>query len=305
MNFAHPWVLLFLAIPLALLVLGWRQHGHPVVMPFDQAHSRPRRGPRFLLALAHSLPGVILAVVIVLLAGPQKFGEPQSKRLLTNIQFLVDVSGSMTSKYGDGNRYDAAMANIAQFVDYRKGDAFGLSVFGDDVLHWVPLTTDPSAVKYATPFLSPLQMPRWFSQGTSIAKGLEACRQVMLTREQGDRMIILLTDGYSFDLANGGDEAIGAKLKAANIVTYCIHIETQAPPLEVQTIASMTGGQVFPASDPETLKAVFKKIDEMQKAKIEKTSSEMMDNFRPVCLTGAALLALALLASFGLRYTPW
>ena len=54
----------------------------------------------------------MLALVIVLLAGPQRWDEPRTQRSLTNIEFCVDVSGSMTARFGDGDRYQAAMKAI-------------------------------------------------------------------------------------------------------------------------------------------------------------------------------------------------
>ena len=102
-----------------------------------------------------SLPALILLVAILILAGPQKTGEPRTKRVMSNIEFCVDVSGSMTAQFGEGTRYDASMAAINGFLDYRKGDAFGLTFFGVEVLHWVPLTTDVSAFRCAPPFMNP------------------------------------------------------------------------------------------------------------------------------------------------------
>lgn len=306
MSFAHPWLLLLLIAPLAGLLWGWRRHGHRVAMPFDHAGAPPRRWTTTTLRLVQSLPLLLLAVAVIILAGPRRWGLPRDQRVMTNIEFLVDVSGSMLSGYGDGNRYDAAMASVLDFIDRRQGDAFGLIVFGDSILEWVPLTSDPSALKYAPEFLSPQKLPPWFSGGTSIGAALEHTLKVMAARTEGDRMIILLTDGYSYDLANGRDVAIAQKLQAAGIQVFCIHIDSSAPPAEVSTIASMTGGQVFAAGDPSSLQAVFKRIDEMKKARLEKVSAETQDDFRPWALAGGGLLAVWLLSCVaGLRYTPW
>ena len=35
------------------------------------------------------------------------------------------------------------MKAIDDFLDFRKGDAFGLTFFGNNVLHWVPLDQRP------------------------------------------------------------------------------------------------------------------------------------------------------------------
>ena len=68
------------------------------------------------------------------------------------------------------------MDAINEFLDYREGDAFGLTFFGNNVLHWVPLTTDASAVSCAPPFMRPEVAPPWFG-GTEIGKALLACTQ--------------------------------------------------------------------------------------------------------------------------------
>ena len=306
MSFAHPWLLVLLALPLAAAVRSWRRHGLPVVLPLDHSAPAPRRWSTLALRLSHSLPLALLAIALILLAGPRRWGLPREQRVMTNIEILVDVSGSMLSPYGEGNRYDAAMDSVLGFIDRRAGDAFGLIVFGDSILEWVPLTSDPGALKFAPPFLSPQKLPRWFSGGTSIGAALEHTLKVMAARTEGDRMIILLTDGYSGDLSGGRDVAIARKLQDAGIQVFCIHIDTSAPPAEVSTIATMTGGQVFAAGDPDALHAVFRRIDEMKPARLEKISAETQDNFRPWALAGGGLLAAWLLSlAAGLRYTPW
>ncbi len=306
MSFAYPLVLLLLVLPLAALVWQWRRHGLSVTVPFDHSGAPRRPWMTRNLRLVHSLPLLLFAVVIIIMAGPRRWGMPRDQRVMTNIEFLVDVSGSMTATYGDGNRYDAAMASMLGFVDQRKGDAFGLIVFGDSILEWVPLTSDPTAMKCAPEFLSPMKLPPWFRGGTSIGAALEHTLKVMTARSEGDRMVILLTDGYSYDLANGNDAAIATKLRDAGIQVFCIHIDNSAPPAEVSTIASMTGGEVFAAGDPAALRSVFARIDEMKKARMEKVSAESQDDFRPWSLAGGGLCAMWVISSLaGLRYIPW
>jgi Ca-activated chloride channel family protein len=303
-SFAHPLVLLLLAAPVALLAWTWRREEGRVVLPFD--HGRPVGGRVwvFLIGLAESLPALILAAVIVILAGPQQLSVPRSRRALTNIEFCVDVSGSMTTPFGEGTRYDASMKAIDQFLDIRKGDAFGLTFFGNNVLHWTPLTSDASAIRCAPPFMKPENVPPWMG-GTMIGLALGACKDVLAAREGGDRMIILVTDGNSFDLQNGNDEAIAQTLKKNGIVVFEIHISEGDPPPEIVNITSITGGEVFPVGDPSLLESVFRRIDAMQATRMEKTAPEVLDDFRPACIAGLSLLGLSGLALFGLRYNPW
>ena len=57
--------------------------------------------------------------------------------------------------------------------------------------------------------------------------------------------------------------------------------------------------------DPEALKSIFRRIDQMKQAKLQKTMPDTMDNFEPFAVVGLIVLALGILALFGLRYTPW
>ncbi len=305
MTFAYPLVLLLLALPIALIVREWRGRGQRIVLPFDHA---PRKGGRWLPAVvrsAQSLAPLLLAVVLILLSGPRQLSEPRTQRVLTNIEFCLDVSGSMSSQFGEGTRYDAAMKAINEFLEYRKGDAYGLTAFGSSVLHWVPLTSDPSAFKCATPFLNPERLPNWFGGGTMIGMALNQCLKVLSAREEGDRMIILVSDGWSWDLDDGNDEVVARKLRAANIVVFTIHTDDSEPPSQLHTIAQITGGHVFGAADPAKLKEVFARIDKMKLTRLEKTLPEAMDWHAPFCIVGLSVLGAAALAQLGLRYTPW
>ena len=97
LSFTYPMLLFLLVIPALLIVWVWKCEGKRVVLPFD--HGRPRGGRRwaYVINVAESVPPVLLGAVIVVLAGPQQLSEPKTKRVLTNIEFCVDISGSMTT----------------------------------------------------------------------------------------------------------------------------------------------------------------------------------------------------------------
>lgn len=275
------------------------------MLPFDYGIQGRGRWLHFLLGLAESLPPLVLAVVIVLLANPQQLSLPRTKRVLTNIEFAVDISGSMTSGFGDGTRYDASMAAINDFITYREGDAFGLTFFGNSVMHWVPLTTDSSAFQCAPPFMDPNKTYIQGFGGTEIGKALRACRDVLIQRDEGDRMIVLVSDGFSSDLGGGNDLEIIASMNQHRIKVNAIHIAESTVPDPIVNITAMTGGEVYSPGDVEGLKAVFQHIDEMQQTRMQKIAAEVMDDFVPTCLAGLTLLGLCVSTLFGLRYTPW
>jgi Ca-activated chloride channel family protein len=305
MFLTHPWLLLLLVIPALLLVFQWRVKSRVIPVPFDHQPHRSRRFLGFFLDLASSLPALILAAVIILLCGPRRFEQPENEREMTNIQFCLDVSGSMMAGFGNGTRYDAAMVALNQFLTYRKGDAFGLLFFGDHNCQWAPLTTDVSAFKHAPPFFRPSNLPKWFRGGTSIGKALKKSEEILLSAEEGDRMIVLVSDGQSGDLFNGKDVKIAQSLKDNNVILYGIHVAEGAPPDTVALMASMTGGEVFAAGDPNALQTVFQSIDAMQQAPIKRRTPDPVDFFEIPALVALGLAALWLLSLFKLRYTPW
>ena len=304
MNFLYWPMLFLLVIPFGLIAWIWLRQNGEVVMPFD--HGRQKKGLiwKVFLNIAESVPALLLGVVMVILAGPTNLGTPVQQRELKNIQFCLDVSGSMTAQFGAGSRYDAAMEAINDFIDYREGDSFGLTIFGVQNLQWVPLTSDTSAFKCATPFLRPESLPPGFG-GTMIGKALQACQQVLVEREEGDRMILLVSDGASFDLNSPNDEELAKKLRADDITVYAVHISNTSLPPEVATITTLTGGESFTPGDKDGLRAVFRKIDRMQETKLKPSYAVRQDYFWPFAVAGMVLLGVSLLTSFGLRYTPW
>jgi Ca-activated chloride channel family protein len=306
MSFRLHWaiLLLLLLIPIALLIWQWCRRRPGVVMPFD--HGKPGEG-RWLKGLLNStasLPALLLVVVIFILAGPIQLTEPEVKRRLTNIEFCVDISGSMMATFGEGNRYDASMKAIDEFLEVRQGDAFGLTFFGNEVMHWVPITTDASAIRHAPPFMRPEVAPPMFG-GTEIGKALLACQRRLVETDNGDRMILLVSDGFSFDLGNGNDMDIAKQLKQNNIVLYAIHISETEIPDPIINIAAYTGGSAFAAGDIAGLDSIFGRIDSMEQAQMERTSADAVDNYRLYAIAGLSIMGLALIGSLGMRYTPW
>lgn len=304
MTFSEPWILLLLVVPIWLSTWIWRRRSGAVVAPLDHSVARGSRTLRVAVDLAESLPSLVLAIAIVLLANPQRLSEPRTRRAMTNIEFCVDVSGSMTSQFGEGTRYDGAMMAIDGFLDKRKGDAFGLTFFGNNVLHWVPLTNDVTAIRCSPPFMRPEVVPGWFG-GTMIGKALMACRDVLRQREDGDRMIVLVSDGESSDFGSGFENEVADALRRDGIQLFCIHTAEYETPADIVNIAAATGGAAFQADDPSALQEVFARIDAMQETKVEKIAAETLDDFVAWSWAGLSLCLCALLCGLGLRYTPW
>ncbi len=302
MTFAHPWVLLLLVIPVLLLVWGVQRRDPGVAVPIDHGTHGSKRLLFLLLGLFECMPALVLAGALVLLAGPQSLRQSSNERVLTNIQICMDVSGSM----GSDGRYKMAKEAIEAFTLEREGDAFGLTLFGSHQIRWVPLTTDLKVIRGALPFANPRYQPIHMV-GTRIGAALLFCRDNMLHEaEEGDRLIILVSDGFSSDLGDGfAEHDIADELKEADIKLYHIHVGTDEVPPEVVDIADRTGGDAFVARDEAGLAQIFRHIDKMRPAKFKPGGTMPMDHFAPFAL--AALLALGLhtLGLLGIRSTPW
>lgn len=308
-SFARPGLLFVLLVPALLAVWEIGRQGVRIPIPFDFQPSRATRPWRRrllggLVVMANLLPAIVAGAAIIALAGPRISVQGERQKQLTNIQICLDISGSMGVTYGDATRYDAAMEAVANFTDAREGDAFGLTVFGNDVLHWVPLTTDTDALRRATPFVRPGLMPAQFG-GTSIALGLRECLGLLARRAEGERMIILISDGQSADIQGNLAAEVGQELREGGVVVYPIHIADSAVPEPLYTIAGITGGETFSAGDPAALAAVFARIDAMQPVELTPPGRAFEERLKwpaTVAFIAAGLHGLSLL---GLRFTPW
>jgi Ca-activated chloride channel family protein len=311
MTFAHPRLILLLVIPVTLVFWEWVRRGQPLVLPFDDVHKRRGWLLGGLVRVANCLPAGLLALAIVLLARPLTYAPPKTQRKLSNIQIVLDTSGSMMTRYGpqDGDRpytrFDGAMDAVEKFLTAREGDAFGLTIFSRQFIHWVPLTQDIAAIRMARTFISPRNFPDAIWGGTFIAKALEGAIGQLARHAEGDRMAILITDGEGQDIVKGGERDVIAKLKRQRITVFAVSMTDSEIAPGLEAIARDTGGQVFRAMTPQTLQVVFDRIDAMKKVEVRATKPEVLDFIEPLLPPALLLLGAQLLVLFGLRFTPW
>jgi Ca-activated chloride channel family protein len=322
MIFQHPQLLSLLALPVILAFWEWVRRGQPIALPFD--HGRQGRGLilRFLVLAANCLPAALLAIAILFLAHPMTYTPPEVERKLNNVQFVLDTSGSMAENHGSQaagrhRRFDSAMDAIEQFTTYRKGDAFGLTIFSRNFIHWLPLTLDTQSIALSKRFIEPnnpkLDPPSMGRHGlpdelwgnTFIGKALHGAAELLAQRPTGDRMIILMTDGESSDILPPLDAEITAHLRAENITVFSILLTNDSVQPSLIGITRATGGEVFNAVTPEALASVFKSIDEMKKVVVLEKRPRVTDFYEPFLIPAISVLAASVLALFGLRFTPW
>lgn len=301
MSFLHPWVLLLLLVP---ILLSWslfaRRAG--LAMPFDGRTHSKHTLLRWTLAGLEAVPLLLLSVAIVAAAGPQKLKLSKQRREVTNIQICMDVSGSMA-----GERYENASQAISDFTRMREGDEFGLILFGNQQIRWVPLTKDLEAVRNAMPFANPDRQPPQM-RGTQIGAAMLFAKKVLdaeVEDQTGDRMIIVVSDGESGDFGDGFEYEVADELKRGGITVYYIHVAEGDIPLETAEMARETGGEAIAATDPESLRGVFQHIDRMRRAKTLPASTIPLDHFAPFAIAALVLLGMHSISLMGVRYTPW
>ena len=234
MSFAYPWVLLGLIVPALLVWAGHRARARRgrVRVPFDHSAPRQRRGIGTLIALAQGGAPLMLTVAVVVLAFPLWLSPPERHRKLTNIQLVLDVSGSMG--WGNPSRYSAARTAIHRFTHSRDGDAMGLIIFGNAHVRLIPITQDLEAIRLALQFADPKHQPGQM-RGTEIgaalrfaAKAMEADAVDSESDEQGDRVVILVSDGDSGDIQDGRHFEVANALMDAGVTMFYLHIGTGA-----------------------------------------------------------------------------
>lgn len=261
----------------------------------------------------------LLAIIclIIALARPQFKNEEQ----LTNgegidIVLCLDISGSMLAQDFTPNRMEAAKNVASEFIDSRPTDRIGLVIFSGESFTMCPLTTDRSVLKSQ---LFNVQSGL-LEDGTAIGSGLATSVERLRSSKSKSKVIILLTDGEN----NGGliDPNTAKEIaKSVKVRVYTVGVGTEgfaSVPVQTPTgvvmqrekvsideklltqIANETGGKYFRAKDNESLSAIYKEIDQMEKSKIEvSTFAKYSEQFFPFALVAAGLLLL----EFILRFT--
>jgi Ca-activated chloride channel family protein len=155
------------------------------------------------------------------------------------------------------------------------------------------------------PFITPNVLPDELWGGTFIGNALYGASAHLAERPVGDRMIILITDGESPDIKSPKDVPIIADLKEKGVIVFAVLMTDIPVDPALIGIARSSGGEAFNAVTPDALNAVFKRIDEMKKVVVLEKKPRAADYYDPFFLPALGLLAAAVLALFGLRFTPW
>ncbi|MBP5189597.1 MAG: VWA domain-containing protein [Bacteroidales bacterium] len=312
MTFAHPWLLLLLAlIPLMIVwyTLHYKYIKAPLHIPDTKMFGDGGHTLRHTLYHARfALRCIALVLLIVALARPQsKLSREEMEIEGIDIVLTIDVSGSMKGEDFKPNRLEAAKEVAQRFIDGRRNDRIALVEFAGEAFTQTPLTIDHNILSRQ---LSAMRTGL-LEDGTAIGDGLATAINRIKESKAVSKVIILLTDGVN----NRGsiDPETAAELSGEyGIRLYTIgvgsrgdvlyHDEYGRPfyskadldeSLLTRMAESTDGGHYYRATNKNSLNEIFEQIDKIEKTRIDVTQyHQTKEEFKIFLLL--ALLALAL-----------
>ena len=257
----------------------------------------------------------LLGVALLILALARPRSSSKEREVNTrgiDIMLAMDVSSSMLAEdFKPHNRLEAAKLVADDFVKGRSSDRIGLVIFAGESFTQCPLTLDYGVV---LSLLDKLKVADKDWDGTAIGMGLVNAVNRLRDSKAKSKVIILLTDGVN----NRGqvDPITAARVaEAFHIKIYTIGAGTRGTamypvqdpvlgkhymPMQVQideeslrSIAKITGGKYFRATDTKKLRDIYKEISELEKTKIEVKEYTRYEEYF-VWFIGAGLLLLLL-----------
>jgi Ca-activated chloride channel family protein len=254
-----------------------------------------------------------IACLILALARPQIRNDEQlTSGEGIDIVLCLDISGSMLAQDFTPNRMEAAKNVASAFIDSRPADRIGLVIFSGESFTMCPLTSDRSVLKTQLYNVE----SGLLEDGTAIGDGLATSVERLKDSKTKSKVIILLTDGENnrgFIDPNAAKEI--AKSMGIRVYTIGVGSEGYAQ-VPIQTnagvimqrekvsideklltqIANETGGVYFRARDNESLNAIYKEIDKLEKSKVEYTTySRFSEEFLPFALVAFGLILLEMI----------
>jgi len=260
-NWADPDKLQWLWFVPLLAILFWLNEAlkrravrrfarHAFLQQLNVSLSRRRRFVRILFLLAG------LSLLVTGFARPQ---GPGKKVMVTHrgvdIVIAIDVSDSMLTEDIKPNRLEKAKLELQDLVDTARGDKIGVVAFAGDAHGQVPLTLDRAAVKLFLKALTPGMIP---VPGTAIGRAIHVSMQMFDLESEGDKVIILLTDGEDHE-AKALEAAKQAADKGVHIFTVGIGsikgdlIPVHGPGLQARYKTDLSGNVVVSKLGEETL----------------------------------------------------
>ena len=260
-----------------------------------------------------------LSMVIMVLARPQSSDSWQENDVEgIDIMLATDVSTSMLAMDLKPNRIEAAKEVAAQFINSRKNDNIGLTIFAGESFTQCPLTIDHAVMlNMLNTVKCDIALNGIIEDGTAIGMGIANGVSRLKDSKAKSKVIILLTDGSN----NSGEispEAAAEIAKEFGVRIYTIGVGTNsdtAPfpygdqvinvPVEIdeltlKKIADITNGKYYRATSKESLSEIYSDIDKLERTKLH---ARQFSAYKELYQIFALIALLSLLLEVVLRNT--
>lgn len=228
-----------------------------------------------------------LTFLILALARPQeRLTTVERNAEGIDIVMVLDLSTSMRAEDLKPNRFEAAREVAKDFVDKRVSDRIGLVTFAMKSFTVVPPTLDYRLLKS---LLDDLEMGV-IEDGTAIGMGLATAINRLKESPAESKIIVLLTDGQNnageIDPVTAADLALTYDIKIYTIgagtrgtAPYPVqdpifgrryqNVQVNIDEEMLTSVAELTGGKYFRATDTEQLIEIYNEIDTLEKSEVE------------------------------------
>lgn len=325
MRFQSPLLLLLL---LAIPLIAWlrRARRRPAAVLFSALgalrEALPPGGIRFA-RLPFALRCAAAVLIVLALARPVK-GIGRTKVFAEGIDIVLalDVSSSMDSRDMTDdlrvNRLDAVKDVVKRFIPERANDRLGIVAFARYPYTMSPLTLDHDLLLDIVDRLK-IVTRGGDEDGTAIGSAIVTSLGRLKDSKAKSKVIILLTDGAN-NFGEVSPEAAAGIAKSLKVKIYTIGAGTEGEvpypvtddfgrlrfvrasfPIDEKTlraIAETTGGEYFRAQDEKALREIYRRINAMEKVRIEEDKfTEHRELFPFLLIPALALLFAEAVAS--------
>ena len=320
MEFRDP-VFLILLLIIPVLVFAKLKQKRGVALKFSALQelksALPASGVKWnYLQLVLRCAAIFL--VVLSLARPER-GIAHTKVFSEGIDIVlaIDVSSSMDARDMTDdlnvNRLDVAKEVVKKFIEERKNDRIGITVFARYAYTQAPLTLDHDVLIELVDRLKIVQAGGE-EDGTAIGSAIITSVARLKESKAKSKVIVLLTDGRN-NYGEIGPESAAEIAKSLEVKIYTIGVgkEGSAPypvknifgettfarvPLDLDKkmlmqIAEITGGKYFRAQNETALEEIYNRINKMEKVEIEEEKYTEYRELFPYLLLPAFLLLLA------------
>lgn len=317
MEFKNPFILWALAlVPVLFYFLFVRERERTLGAPFFGLFPGITTVRIQLYYFSKALLILSLGLFIVALARPQKgYIEETLETEGIDIVLSLDISSSMKAEDFKPNRLGAAKSVAKEFIAGRKTDKIGLVTFSRKAVTQSPLTIDYNILY---DFIDTIEIGM-IPDGTAIGNAIAESSKRLVGGLGKSNVLILLTDGIN----NSGEidpitaaraaEALGIKIYTIGVGSMgsapypvqdqvfgkrYVSVPVQIDEEVLRSIAQITGGRYFRATDTQKLEDIYREIDQLEKSKIEiKQYRKTKERFVAPTLTGIILFCFYLMLS--------